>query len=255
MPINPYNSKHPTAIALQNVIEELYDVFFEYHNHPLSKGSPISVTEEMRQPLETKKLRDLTVRDLDRFVFKLLNTWGGEDDLRHFLPRILELNAMEGLYWTSAGEDIFFKLARCWRTWKQKEQDAIEVYCQALWRYILDNVSVPEDYEVSWANKFLEAMNQIVDIQQYLDQWGNTTNEIRHLANLIRMETIIYREEGIVYHVAWSPYTDCPPTIRKWILQETHLSRLEKAFFQNPDSELFSDAADALNWLLKHSDE
>ncbi|WP_127503809.1 hypothetical protein [Actinoplanes solisilvae] len=74
-------------------VEELYVAFA-----PNRRGQPISycghcISDEEASVLQRTPLRELTAGDLERYTFKAMGTWGEEADLRHFLPRILELFA------------------------------------------------------------------------------------------------------------------------------------------------------------------
>jgi hypothetical protein len=244
---------HSSAIALQIAVENSYAVFAPYISLPVDKGSPITVTDKMRLPLETQALRELTKEDLDIFVFKALTTWGNEDDLRHFLPRILELTANQA-FWTWLGLYQFFhkfKLAN-WKMWPQEEQVAIEVYCQALWRYILDLIPVSENIFSSHTNCFLVNLTEILDIQPYLAAWGKSHNEILHLANLVSHYGLPYqdKETAIVYHVEWLKDNQYLSVVRDWLITQEHLETLEIAFFANPSNQLLSMAVDTLFWTF-----
>lgn len=76
--------------ALASAIDDLYATFANYRVDRV-EGCPCCVSAEDIQRLHSRRLRDLTGEDLSRFAFKALSTWGTLADLKHFLPRILEL--------------------------------------------------------------------------------------------------------------------------------------------------------------------
>jgi hypothetical protein len=128
---------------LVDAIEELYAVFAR---HPLAARIEYCghcVGDEEALVLQRKALRELTADDLERFTFRVLSTWGDEADLRHFLPRILELFAtgeqLDGYLLTKTVGNV-----RCYGgKWPQDERDAVERYLLALWRQVLSDSDSP----------------------------------------------------------------------------------------------------------------
>ena len=78
-------------------------------------------------------LRSLPAESLQRYSFKALSTWGNVDDLRHYLPRILELvvtGQMRGINpQTVLGK---LELGR-WAQWPAAQRDAIDALLSAWW--------------------------------------------------------------------------------------------------------------------------
>ena len=113
---------------MESSLENLYQVFTKYRLRPNIAACPCCVTESDKERLQKKELRKLTADDLEKYIFKAVTTWGDEYDLKHFLPRILEL--MDELPLVSGM--IFIQLeSNHWDTWPSHEKDAIVAYLES----------------------------------------------------------------------------------------------------------------------------
>ena len=83
----------PSHPDLEGAIAALYDAFASYGLADVVEGCPCCVSAEDQARLRSKPLRLLIDGDLGGFAFSALSTWGTLHDLKHFLPRILELVA------------------------------------------------------------------------------------------------------------------------------------------------------------------
>jgi hypothetical protein len=123
-------SGEPPRSSLDAAIERLYVVFARYGRPAVVAGCPCCVGAADQARLHARPLRALGEEELRRYAFKALTTWGTEDDLRHFLPRILELVARDGL-----GVDpqtVLGKLAYGhWERWPEDERVAIRAFLDA----------------------------------------------------------------------------------------------------------------------------
>ena len=123
-------SGEPPRASLEDAIERLYGVFARYRRPAVVEGCPCCVGAADQAKLHARPLRALGEEELRRYAFKALTTWGTEDDLRHFLPRILELVASSGL-----GVDpqtVLGKLAYGhWERWPEDERAAIRAFLDA----------------------------------------------------------------------------------------------------------------------------
>ncbi|EFH85170.1 hypothetical protein [Ktedonobacter racemifer] len=79
------------TITLQETIEHIYTTFSSYLLHHPVEGCPHCISHEDQERIASKPLRELTEEDLRRYTLKALTTWGDVNDLKHFLPRMLEL--------------------------------------------------------------------------------------------------------------------------------------------------------------------
>lgn len=103
------------------------------------------------QPLLDRPLRALEASAFERFAWKAVTTWGTADDLRHFLPRMLELTTYGDVEllerWIVYNKIRYAK----WRSWPQSEQDAIEscfhaVFSQCIHKPVADYQGMKSDW-------------------------------------------------------------------------------------------------------------
>ncbi len=135
---------------MQDVVCELYRVFKPYRLGDDFTGCDHCVAESESQRLASIPLRDLTVRDVNRYAFKAMTTWGTERHFKHFLPRLLELAYHDYLAFDFP-EVLLGKLADAnWRTWPDPEPDVIQRFLEAFWLHQLHcNGDFPTDERIS----------------------------------------------------------------------------------------------------------
>ena len=129
----------PEEQAVTEAVKTLYDVFAVYPPAQKVEGCPCCVSAKDEAVLHLRPLRELTAKDLGRYAFKALSTWGSANDFKHFLPRLLELAADPyDLSYAIDVEVLFGKLNYAkWRNWPSKEQQATDSYFSALWQWLL----------------------------------------------------------------------------------------------------------------------
>jgi len=110
---------------MESSLENLYHTFAKYRLRLDIGVCSCCVTESDKKRLQKKELRKLAVDDLGKYFLKAVTTWGDEYDLKHFLPRILEL--MDEL----PSDMVLIKLQSVdWETWPSQEKDAIVAYLE-----------------------------------------------------------------------------------------------------------------------------
>jgi hypothetical protein len=126
----------PIAGTLEAEIERLYSAFAKYRPTHLAVRSPyIGVSEAQVAKLQSSRLRELNLDDLELYIRSALTVWADVPELKYFLPRICELIVSRP---SSIDPLVFEKLdAAEWRTWPKAEQVAVEAYITALWRWLL----------------------------------------------------------------------------------------------------------------------
>ena len=113
-------------------VDDLYRVFARY-----SRPETIDYCEHCQdpndlRPLLDKDLKHLSAEDLDVYVASVPHTVGSVEDLKHYLPRILELLPADDFMATSSS--VALKLVDAeWRSWPADETRAIESYFLAFW--------------------------------------------------------------------------------------------------------------------------
>jgi len=142
---------------MESSLENLYQTFAKYRLQPDISACLCCVTESDQAKLYKNELRKLTADDLALYSIKAVTTWGDEDDLKHFLPRILEL-------WDELTLDIIFMKLQdiLWETLTSYEKDAIVTYLESLLESLWHEFAQRPDDETY----FLEF--QIDDITEFL---------------------------------------------------------------------------------------
>ena len=161
---------------VEKAIENLYNVFSAY---PLKKqeACPCCHSEEDLRKVTTRPLRELNNQDLFTFYSDVLTTWGDVEDLKHFLPRLLDLQ------WSSEDEDetdffmICLKLKDAdWFDWPMEERTAISEFFRASWRQILCSESFQGESWQPEIRVFLDCLETCTDINPFLEYWANQQN-------------------------------------------------------------------------------
>jgi hypothetical protein len=248
----------PETGSLRDAVAGLYEEFARYPLRTVVEGCPHCVTGHDDDLLRSRPLRELSWRELAKFGWKTMTTWGSVDDFRHFLPRILELVAIEldpalappdgpagALYhWAYDFEPLFAKLGYGeWLTWPGDEREAIRAYLLALWRRLL--ASYPASSLC--AETMLKCLYVIgEDPTAYLDAWRADTRlaALRHLALL-------------AIHNDWMSGPAHIGAVQRWLWEPRTRAMLEDAFFAQADNppiaEQFSRAVDHLAWSSPES--
>lgn len=259
--------------ALREAVEELYRVFRNYRLLGEIPKDPCFPGACDETPLRAKPLRELSLKQLDRYLWKAVTTWGDSTHFRHFLPRLLELFAFPertgiyGMYdfiddWLLLGKIEYAGL----RQWPERERDAVTAFFRAYFLHLLAfpapqsdesdgyfSSSIPSiTYPESWLSSLLE-IGEPLDV--YLDLWRA---DMRH-------PLTAYQAIG---HLALAIYHSRPPTppqlrnsrrdgdepldkdraqqaFHDWLYSEEIRSLLEKSFFrfeQRPIAPLLSQA-------------
>lgn len=120
-------------VHMQQALERLYATFAHYPLRRKVEGCPCCVTQQQEQRLHQETLRLLGHDALRPFSCNGLTTWGKAEDLKHFLPRICELELQHG--------DMFYGFWHFAATirragfadWPAPEQQAFGAFCLAWW--------------------------------------------------------------------------------------------------------------------------
>jgi hypothetical protein len=204
---------------LAAAIERLYEVFQHYPLPPNTNPCPCCHSPGDERPLYSRDLRKLTPDNLAQYANDALLVWGGVNDFRHFLPRIFEIVMSAEAFTFVDPEIIFAKLCHGeWRTWPQKEQEAIQVFLLAVWRAALeqppsDDLTCSPEIE-TW----LCCLAQATELSMYLDEWLNSFSS----AATWNMAALIYRTgmprtrpDGI--SPFWEGHMDQAQQLSEWL--------------------------------------
>lgn len=115
---------------LDDAMEAVYREF-DVPKPAIIEGCPCCIETRGVDVLLSTPLREITGRQISRYVSGVFLTVGSETDFRYFLPRILELSAYDGgnAFFT---EVVVGKLGQAnWKEWLQSERHAIEQFLDA----------------------------------------------------------------------------------------------------------------------------
>jgi len=238
-------------------IKALYEVFQRYRFTDL-EGDPAFPGLCDPAPLLAEPLPFLPREAFNLFAWKAVSTWGNADDLRHFLPRMLELLAEDGDIGALEAWSLFGKIAYAkWRSWPHSEQDAIEDYVHARWFDILHQdvrlSNTKRDIDKTEAQSIIELVHaiQFLDASLYdglLYQWAAWIDQDETDTPLLLLAEI-YLELSEVW-----PLYEPKDRFRTWLLEPERIEQLSSAWERRQCdeaiSQFLSDAhAAAENWI------
>ena len=231
-------------------ISRLYTAVAPYRLRPHMDAYPCCVYDRDQRRVSSQSLRALTVADLEKYAFKAMSTWGDDRDFRHFLPRLFELQALEGLApWDV--EILFGKLAYAhWRTWPEAEQRAVEEYLAAVWQYLL--VSRESDIVI---DEYLCGIAQAVDdLSPFLSVWeqGDHPTAVRNFIAFVdsnRDATQV--QHGILNNPFWKGHEEQRQQVFSWLVDPLTHRRLRESRAVQTDEGLGDELARVAIWLSK----
>lgn len=226
--------------ALHEAIEKLYTTFASYPlRHPVA-GCTCCVSRADQDRIAAKTLRQLDGKDLERFVWKAMSTWGDENDFRHFLPRVLEL--MSDAQKRRNLPDLFIIFGKLryghYEMWPQQEREAITIYLLAFWRWILAGHPGHEEDNLM-AGEYLEAMlDSIDDFAPFLLAWRD-----------MRMPTSLCQLAEMIRNYSWNCRLVQNKQIRSWLCEDGTREMLEDGFYAYMDEDWADELALAVEVL------
>lgn len=176
---------------LNDAIESLYVAFSQYRLRERIAACNHCHDSDDDRLLRSKKLRELETQELHHYIWDAMTSWGDDYDFRHFLPRILEIYALdENLTAQFVNPEIVLgKLQYAkWTNWPAKEQEAVKQYLSALWLSKINHDFPWEDFSPSFIEDWLCAIGQAEDdLNPYLAEWlaARSSEAIGNLSHLI----------------------------------------------------------------------
>ena len=134
---------------LASAMAALYDAFEAYPLKERIDTCPHCALDAAERRLHLRPLRALAWTDLGTYSFKALTSFGDLDDLKHFLPRLLELYVVDHRGAPYSLFMLFGKLEVAgWTTWPAAEVAAVR-RCVDAWQRALANEARQSD-ESAW---------------------------------------------------------------------------------------------------------
>ena len=223
--------------ALATAIGDLYSIFKKYTLRAMVGGCPHCVYPEDNARIHSKPLHQLTAEDLESFSRKVLTTWGDEDDLRHFLPRLLEL-LLEPEFVDRVYPPIIAGKLRNgnWIHWPAREKEALHSFFHAYWQWHLGNCQKDgSDIE----EVICTIANAIDDLSPYIAMWqaDEMAPSTSHLAEFIAKVSEKYLKHGELPDAFWSDAKEQSTQITEWLQSPTLERHVERLFFLHEDTE------------------
>ena len=157
---------------MEKEISELYRLFKKYKLAPdfASRCSPYSKRGEVAKYLEEQSLHYIEREMIDYYCFKAIYTMGDEQDLKYFLPRLIELYVTDGV---SYGDILFkkFKMSG-FEQWETVEQKLIYKICEQYFILRLENG--PCDGTLTTV---LDDYMELFDLEPFYETWFNSDKE------------------------------------------------------------------------------
>jgi hypothetical protein len=236
-----------TAPQLAEAIQKLYRAFkpIQVRRHP--EGCPCCVSDADRKRLFSKPLAELSAEDLGRFAWKALTTWGTVEDLKHFLPRLLELVAMDECA-PFEREVLFGKLRLgAWTTWPESERGSVENYLDAVWKDCLAS-----EAGSVWLDELLCGLgNAVDDLNPFLEVW--TTCRIgtgySHFVAFLDWNSATLLKRRHLTNSFWSDAGKQMSQVIDWLANPRTVAALEGIFAENADSAFSGELAVAVDRL------
>jgi hypothetical protein len=213
-------------------IEQLYTAFQGYPLPATTYPCLCCHSVGAERPLYSRPLRKLRQEDLKQYAGDALLVWGGVDEFRHFLPRIFEIYAFVDGFSFPGREIVFAKLSYGeWRTWPQKEQEAVQGFLLALWRAALnepptDDLLIPPEVEL-WLCVLAQTDT---GLSLYCREWlaHPSPNAVWNLAAII-YRTGMPRADSRVISAFWREHMDEAKQVADWLHSEAVQRALERA--------------------------
>lgn len=171
LPRSPHHTTHPDAV-LALATERLRDAFRSVGFRPDMPRVTGTVSAEDVSALGAP-VAELDPPLLERFVIRVGSTWGGADDLRRVVPRLLELAADHRL--SIDRSLVFEQLARAGvHDWSGAETRAVREFLEAEWRRLLCSPPRPAHRAHRWLPDVRPAVGELTG---FFDIWRD---ELRH---------------------------------------------------------------------------
>src|SRR5688572_3646991 len=210
----------------------------------MTGSSLYGALEKWNRDLFSKQLRELSADDLSRFCGKVITTWGEADDLKHFLPRILELTALlkpPYMIWVT-----FDRLEMTgWQSWPAEEYEAVKMYMLCLWDSLLSDES--EKAESEFDNYFSTLAHFYPVFEDLVAVWNKNTSKAatKHLGQYVYQQK--YTLFGKKYIAGLYKKNENIIPFQSWLLSDQVINRLEQAYFLYANEEF----AETLSWAEK----
>ena len=241
------NEKLPSH--LREAVEKVYSRFRQYPLDPAMEGDPAFPSFTDNSVFQSKSLRELNSEDFRWYSFKGMTTWGTIKDFKHFLPRLLELMALDAFIGQSVDQfSVFSKLKYSdWSQWPKAERLELESFLKVMMESLLQDASSthydPRAFEL--LGNLAETVHDINPWLEIIEQSDSPGIDLQ-LAYFFLSEKDSLLQSGTIS----TSYIDISELQSKrqiisWLKRASVKARFEKAFFAHQGTEqeqVFSEA-------------
>ena len=224
--------------AVSDAVQNLYEVFGRY-KRSIVEGCDHCVFPQDNALIHSKPLRKLSPLELEKYGRKALTTWGDQDDLRHFLPRLFELMTEgERISRLIDAPILTGKLRYAqWQHWPNHEREALHQFFTCYWERVL--AEYPCQLE-SADDALCTIANAVDDIVPYMEFWQKQSDAppIAHLAEFITDEVDRYCRKKKLGNAFWDDREDQVAQVVRWFQSADLSKRVESLFFDFEEKEL-----------------
>lgn len=211
---------------LINAVEQLYNTFKKYTvlGDLRGRSCECCVTDEEIRLLLLKQLKDLNDDDIGHFSRSAISTFGDVEDLKHFLPRILEL--MQNPNSNTLDDFTTFEKLNYseWETWDKNEINAIDNYFYALWEEVITNEKATF-YQIGCV---LNIISKYSELKKALAIWEKN----------IATKNILFIVETTINGFDYYYRKEIKNDLINWFYSNKVVSKLEGEFFKTKDENL-----------------
>jgi hypothetical protein len=222
--------------------------------------------EAANDRFQTTPLEHLAPADLEHFVSDAGLTWGDDQDVRHFLPRIYELTAIThrpdlfpdevvdvSSAFSFAPEQALEIVEHVkWRTWPEAEQAAVEAFLRQLWNAWISYFPPEVEYQHgSWSDESLlpNLVRLLDDQSRLLAAW-----ELEGVAPARHLAWFILNAEYSNEYWRSADHARHREELQQWLFTLDRIGQLERAFFEagGPAADDISRGAECLRAMTEH---
>lgn len=225
------------TLTLSQAIGRLYRVFAKYKSEGLSGCYK---REEVSLYLQRAELRSLSVEDIGGYLGSAMTTWGDAVDLKHFLPRVLELcvGDPDGIELWLVNSKL---VDAAWTSWPKVEQEAVRDFLNAYWRAWLNIRPDSHSFTRLPTSDLLLTINHLLhNLDVLLAYWDECQDDEADLHLAMMVDWGAYDSFR-----AFGRGPESSLKLLRWVCRPAIRVRLETAFFGAKDETAqrwFSDA-------------
>jgi hypothetical protein len=226
---------------LRRAVEDLYEDFSAYKLRRDTQACPCCHTTYDEERLHKLPLRELKADDLRQFAYDALLVWGSEDDFKHFLPRLFELEAEYGADFVDP-EILLSKLRHGeWRYWPNPEQRAIERFLRVLWFSVINRD--PDDLSgieiESWLCGIAQAESRLAP---FLESWVDSRRENPRLNLAAFIADTDFADPNSKAEAFWGERYELFNEVKDWVRSDAVRAEIKELTLTYPQIEFVERA-------------